>query len=144
MRLLLLLFFCWIIFSSCQRDDIDRLEDRLEGTWNFTEARQRNTNKPFGTFYSIYSYYDGDQMTFFKDESMVYTEANGDVWDGTWTYYAVNSGEDRTYILSVVMTNSRGTVKHYVWNTNGIWQPNRLELRSEDSDFEHCFVLWRN
>lgn len=143
MRLFLLLFIIGAVASSCRDNQIILLEDRLEGTWAFTEARQRIVNKPLSTFYSIYSYYDGDEMTFHKDETMTYIEANGDIWDGTWSYYAVHAGDDREYILSAVLTNSRGTVKHYVWETNGLAQPNRLVLRSQDSDYEHCFVLWR-
>lgn len=143
MRLLLLLCMTWTVFSSCEKDEFDRLGDRLEGTWAFTEARQRITDKPFSSFYSIYSYYDGDEMTFYKDETLVYVEANGDIWDGEWSYYAVSSGEDKAYVLSVVLTNSRGTVKNEVWHTNGLGQPNRLSLRSEDKDYENRFVLWR-
>lgn len=143
MRLLLLLSLCWTVFSSCEKDQFDRLEYRLEGTWAFSEARQRITNKPLSTFYSIYSYYKGDQMTFYRDATMLYEEANGDTWDGEWSYHAIGSGDDTEYVLSVLMTNSTGKIKNYVWNTNGLGQANRLALEGHDRDYEHRFVLWR-
>ncbi len=143
MRFFLLLPLVLLFFSSCEKDQFDRLEYRLEGTWEFTEARQRDIDKPLSTFYSVFAYYKGDKITFYEDETLVYEEANGTTRDGLWSYHAVSTGDEREYVLSVVIINNQGAIEQYVWTTNGLGQPNRLQLDSHDNTYEQRFVLWR-
>lgn len=78
----ILLLGIFIITSCTTEDLIERREDRLIGTWEIDRAWYDED----GLFNSsnIINEYRGDELTFFENGELEYTEDNGEIYTGTW------------------------------------------------------------
>lgn len=145
LKLLLLLTCIVFVFSNCQKDTFDRIEMRVEGTWEFTSASQRSYHA-FSGHQSIFSHYDGDLITFEEDKTVYYTEANGDQLEGIWEVRSVDGvdseGDSVTeYIISIALVDASGGLIQYVWEVQNININHRLRVEESTSDYEYCYEL---
>lgn len=145
LKLLLLLTCIVFVFSNCQKDTFDRIEMRVEGTWEFTSASQRSYHA-FSGHQSIFSHYDGDLITFEADKTVYYTEANGDQLEGIWEVRSVDGvdseGDSVTeYIISIALVDASGGLIQYVWEVQNININHRLRVEESTSDYEYCYEL---
>jgi len=145
LKLLLLLTCTVFVFSNCQKDTFDRIEMRVEGTWEFTSASQRSYHA-FSGHQSIFSHYDGDLITFEEDKTVYYTEANGDQLEGIWEVRSVDGvdseGDSVTeYIISIALVDASGGLIQYVWEVQNININHRLRVEESTSDYEYCYEL---
>ena len=130
------------LFSmGCQKAVFNDLERRLQGTWYFTDAQHRGLDH-LGGFHSVYSYYQGDLVTFYNDKKVIYEEANGDLLEGIWNLHQI-SGEEVQYVLSFALSDGQGEMVQYVWETQGLWGDHRLRVRGMTADYTFCYDLRR-
>lgn len=142
---LLLLLSILILFSSCQQDNFDRIEMRVEGTWEFTSASQRSYDT-FSGHQSIFHYYEGDLITFEEDKTVYYSEANGDELTGIWDVRSVDGVDSDgdsviEYIISMALVDQNGDMIQYVWEVQNLNINRRLRVEESTSDYEYCFEL---
>lgn len=135
----ILLSLTLVAVSGCQKDVFDRLEDRLEGTWYFTNAEHRSLDSG-SPFKSVFQFYNGDEITFHGDQTVVYNEDNGDWYQGVWELHAI-SGKDVDYILSFAVNDRNSGVVQYVWKTDGLWGDYCLRVRGTTSNYEFRYDL---
>lgn len=111
-KLLLLLVTIMCLFTNCDKDIFDQLEMRLEGTWEFTSASQRD-QVAFSGHKSIFSYYENDKITFLEDKTAIYTEANGDQLEGVWSTRSVEATDTdgntvQKYMITIALVDPTG------------------------------------
>jgi len=139
--MLRLLLLCTVLMaaSGCQKEVFDRLEDRLEGTWYFTNAEHRPLDS-WSAFESVFQFYSGDEITFHGDQTVVYDEDNGDWHQGVWDLHEV-SGEDVDYILSFAVDDRNHGLVQYVLETDGLWGDHCLRVCGKTSNYEFRYDL---
>ena len=91
----LLLLTCLLITlaSGCSIDDqLDRREERLQGTWVLERATFDGDGDLFND--NVTDEFEGDQITFFRNGRVEYLAGNGAFFAGTWFLDAVRDLED--------------------------------------------------
>lgn len=139
LRFILLCTIVLLVGSGCQKEIFNQLENRLEGTWYFTKAKHRPLDN-LGPFESVLEQYSGDEITFRNDQTVLYSKANGDQYEGVWDLHTV-SGEDVQYILSFVIDDDNQGLIQYVWETSGLWGDHCLTVCGTTSNYDFRYDL---
>lgn len=125
---------------GCAKQEFDRLEDCIEGTWSFTNAEHRTLNH--STYNSVYHHYYNDELSFYDDKTALYREANGDNLVGVWDLHRVDGDDDgANYLLSIALEHPQNGLVQYVWEVQGMCSGSWLRATGITSDYEFCYQL---
>ncbi|MGB0862062.1 MAG: hypothetical protein ACPG19_13960 [Saprospiraceae bacterium] len=118
-----------LIQVSCTRADyIDREESQVVGEWYFDRVR---IVKPFNID-NITNEYNDAEIDFFEDYTVIYTQDNGDVLEGSWTFNIVDGGEERVNQLVLQLEDANGNDVLFLWDDFNV--TNRRMWAQEDYD----------
>lgn len=151
-NLLILGLFLVLGISSCY-DNFEHSNERILGRWEFVKATKRPFNN-FGSAESILEQYENDQIEFFDDNTLSYTNASdsGTIQtEGIWSFSEVTveysevdqediGGETDYIVLTISMKNSAGEIVQYTWQMFGI-SHNRFNVKESQEDFEYRYTL---
>jgi hypothetical protein len=118
-----------LIQVGCTRADyIDREENQIVGAWYFDRVR---IVKPFDID-NITNDYNDAEIEFFDDYTVIYTQDNGDVLEGSWTFNIVDGGEENMDQLILQLEDASGNQMLFLWDDFTV--TNRRMWGQEDYD----------
>lgn len=94
--LIFLSAFTLQLLAGCSKDFLKPYEDRIEGgTWELHDIDRRGIGGGYDPMFT------GGRFNFLEGGELVYTDAAGNVYDGSWRIRKYNSGDGRIRSLSI-------------------------------------------
>lgn len=143
MRILIILSF--LVFIGSCKNEFEYREDRLLGSWEFSDATEEEVGA-FSTRFSIFGDYKNDQIEFKEDGTLIYQEAagGGSILSGIWSITSINVVSDNLsnteYILTMSMQDAAGQLKQYTWEISTLTF-DKLECKTTTQNYIYCYEL---